>query len=92
MGINLSPPSAKVPDDSSQRQTGVFLADVILPAANLTRASLAAANLIGANLIGANLSGVDLSSSRHLSQQQLEEACGNAHTKLPKGLTTQPCE
>jgi hypothetical protein len=39
-----------------------------------------------ANLIGVNLIGV-----KNLTQKQLDEACGNADTKLPAGLTLKAC-
>ena len=49
------------------------------------------ADLSGAELIEANLSGADLHYSRNLTQTQLDLACGNAETKLPEGLTLEPC-
>jgi hypothetical protein len=58
----------------------------------LTRADLTGANLTGANLLradmnGADLSNADLSDARDLTQEQLDQACGNADTKLSEGLT-----
>lgn len=45
-----------------------------------------------ANLSNANLSGADLSTARDLTQNQLNTACGDAATRLPKGLTITLCK
>jgi hypothetical protein len=57
----------------------------------LRGADLRNADVRDANLIGADLSGANLSAVRSLTQTQLDEACGNASTKLPEGLTLKPC-
>ncbi len=62
-----------------------------LGVANLQGAKLLGANLSGANLYGANLSGAKLTEAEHLTQQQLDEACGDKETKLPEGLTIETC-
>lgn len=49
------------------------------------------ANFRGARLRGANISGSDLSNAIGLTQTQLSEACGDAATTLPAGLTTPGC-
>ena len=72
--------------------------------ANLTGASLVNADLTDvrlrlANLSGADLTGADLTTyqfelgGRTLSlvRARLLEACGDANTKLPAGLTVPPC-
>ncbi len=64
--------------------------------ANLQEAKLGGANLQGANLWGANLQGADLrvadlTNTTDLTQEQLDQACGNEETKLPPGLTVKPC-
>lgn len=46
----------------------------------------------GAKFDNANLSGSDFSSAVGLSQSQLNTACGDAETKLPKGLIVVPCK
>lgn len=46
----------------------------------------------GAKFSNANISGADLSSAHGLTQLQLNLACGDAGTKLPKGLTVVPCK
>ncbi|MEM9573129.1 MAG: pentapeptide repeat-containing protein [Pseudomonadota bacterium] len=50
-----------------------------------------ASNLSGANLTGANLSGADLSLAKGLTQAQLNQACGDSSTRLPKGKTIPSC-
>jgi Pentapeptide repeats (8 copies) len=67
------------------------LTDANLRGANLERADLTDATLSRANLSGANLSGANLTDVRNLTQMQLDKACGNANTKLPKGLTIKQC-
>lgn len=44
----------------------------------------------GAQLDGADLSGADLALAK-VSQDQLDEACGDDRTKLPPALTIKPC-
>jgi uncharacterized protein YjbI with pentapeptide repeats len=64
--------------------------------ANLSGASLGGAYLGGAELRGADLSGADLRVDPRvggLTQTQLDEACVDANTKLPDGLTPpKPCQ
>jgi len=67
-----------------------------LGGANLSKAQLGFANLSGADLTQVDLSGADLSDAnlsnvKNLTQAQLDKACGNANTKLPKELTLKPC-
>jgi uncharacterized protein YjbI with pentapeptide repeats len=52
---------------------------------------LSGADLLSATLSGANLSSANLSDVKNLTQTQLDKACGNANTKLPKELTLKPC-
>jgi Pentapeptide repeats (8 copies) len=76
------------------------LTDVNLSGANLIGADLVGADLSRARLFGANLSRADLradltradlsrdlTDAKNLTQEQLDQACGNADTKLPEGLT-----
>ena len=48
-------------------------------------------NFAGATLTGANFSGADLAIARGLTQSQLNLACGDASTRLPKGKTIPTC-
>jgi uncharacterized protein YjbI with pentapeptide repeats len=66
--------------------TNASLAGAFLIDARLTNANLANADLAGADLTGAILDGANLSGARNLRQHQLDRACGNAATVLPKGL------
>jgi uncharacterized protein YjbI with pentapeptide repeats len=59
----------------------------------LARAGARSANLRGANLSVAYLIRANLTGAKNLIQTQLNEACGNNETELPKGLglTLKPC-
>ena len=70
---------------------GVWLQWANLRRADLRRADLKEALLQGADLKGAWLQGADLNNARWLTQEQLDKACGDEHTKLPDGLTIKPC-
>ena len=58
-----------------------------LRGANLRGADLSRATLSRADLSDANLSNANLRAAENLTQEQLDQACGNADTKLPEGLT-----
>jgi uncharacterized protein YjbI with pentapeptide repeats len=62
-----------------------------LGGANLSGARLGFADLRGADLTQVDLSDANLSDVKNLTQAQLDKACGNANTKLPKELTLKPC-
>lgn len=66
--------------------TGAELRGALLIAANLSNCRLAATDLLGADLRDADLRGADLSSAIFLTQPQLEQAIGDAHTVLPSHL------
>ena len=98
-GANLS--GANLEKAELQRAT---LGGATLTGANLTGADLGRTNLVKAKLGDARFSqarmfltrieGVDLSSAAGMVQSQLDTACGNTQTKLPKGLkapATWPC-
>jgi uncharacterized protein YjbI with pentapeptide repeats len=64
--------------------------------ADLTNASfvgsyLVGARFAGANLSGANFSGAELDRAVGLSQRQLNRACGDQATRLPRGLRIPAC-
>lgn len=64
--------------------------------ADLAGANLAHAKLDGADFSGANLSitsfkGTDLRAAKGLTQAQLNQACSDKDTKLPKGMTPKIC-
>lgn len=64
--------------------------------ANLTNASfvgayLEGASFAGATLSGTNLSGAQLTRATGLTQGQLNQACGDGSTILPRGLRIPAC-
>lgn len=64
--------------------------------ADLTHASfvgvyLEGADLTGARLDGANFSGAEMGRARGLTQGQLNHACGDDATQLPRGLRIPRC-
>ncbi|KQR55094.1 pentapeptide repeat-containing protein [Brevundimonas sp. Leaf168] len=64
--------------------------------ANLTNASfvgayLEGASFAGATLSGTNLSGAQLARATGLTQNQLNQACGDGSTVLPRGLRIPAC-
>jgi uncharacterized protein YjbI with pentapeptide repeats len=64
--------------------------------ADLTRASfvgtyLQGANFAGANLSGTNFSGAEMDRASGLTQSQLNRACGDDSTRLPRGLSIPGC-
>lgn len=60
--------------------------------ADFTRASFAHADVTRMDLEDADLSGADLRNARGLTQAQLDQACGDRHTRLPRGLTIARCD
>jgi uncharacterized protein YjbI with pentapeptide repeats len=63
--------------------SGAFLTEADLSDAILFRADLSGADLSEANFAAANLSGANLIGAMHLDQAQLEQARGDATTRLP---------
>jgi len=59
--------------------------------ATFVGAYLEGARLSGANLAGANFSGAEMDRASGLTQAQLNKACGDASTKLPRGLRIPDC-
>jgi hypothetical protein len=54
--------------------------------ANLQEADLREAQLQGADLKGAQLQGADFEGAKNLTQDRINTACVDEHTKLPQGL------
>jgi len=76
--------------------TGANLSDADLAGADLSNGRFRLTMFVNANLEGAKLHGADLSAAsllqaRGLTQAQLDAACGSKSTKLPDGLSIQPC-
>ena len=85
IGANLSDAGLVGADLSYAMLLDANLTGADLTEANLSRADLTGAARSGAILLDANLTGADLSGAK-LTQTQLDEACGDANTKLPEGL------
>lgn len=60
--------------------------------ADFTRANFADADVTRMNFEDANLSGADLRHARGLTQAQLDQACGDRHTRLPRSLRVGRCD
>ncbi len=72
----------------------IFLTNANLQGADLRGANLEGAFLYYANLKGARLEGADFTDARGLTLEQLDEACGEDETRLPKYLADyqmEPC-
>jgi uncharacterized protein YjbI with pentapeptide repeats len=63
-----------------------------LSGANLAHADVDGADFTGANFTITSIKGTDLRKVKGLTQQQLDEACGDADTKAPAGLTVRLCD
>ena len=59
--------------------------------ATFVGAYLQGANFSGATLSGANFSGAEMDRAVGLSQHQLNSACGDGTTQLPRGLAIPAC-
>ncbi len=59
--------------------------------ADFTRAEFDHADVTSMRFDDANLSGADLRETRGLTQAQLSNACGDARTRLPRGLRVPRC-
>lgn len=75
---------------------GAVLSGANFSGADLTNASfvgayLEGANLSGAKLTGTNFSGAEMNHVFGLTQGQLNGACGDSATQLPRGLRIRPC-
>ena len=72
--------------------TGADMADANLTNATFVGSYMQGANLRGAILDGANFSGAEMDKAQGLSQRQLDRACGDDTTTLPRGLRVPACK
>ena len=63
----------------------------VLSSASFADANLTNASFVGTYLEGANFSGAEMSRAVGLTQRQLDTACGDEATSLPRGLRIHPC-
>jgi uncharacterized protein YjbI with pentapeptide repeats len=71
---------------------GVNFAGADMTNATMVGVDLVGANFRGAKLIGVNFSGAEMAEAVGLTQAQLDEACGDESTKLPKRLHIPKCK
>ena len=81
--------------------TGAYLREAIMTDASLSDSDMRGAYFYGAKLDnayfgtaqldGADFSHADLVGAQGLTQAQLDTACGDLETRLPEGLTIEPC-
>jgi len=76
---------------------GALFSSVNFAGADMTNSTfvgafLEGANFRGARLAGANFAGAQMSKAVGLSQSQLNEACGDEKTTLPRGLHIPACK
>lgn len=71
---------------------GALLSEARLDGADLQGTDFSGADFSGTQIYGANLRGAILTGVRNLTQAQLDTACGDGRTQLPKGLTVQLCK
>ena len=71
--------------------TGANFAGADLTNASFVGAYLEGANFRGARMAGANFSGAEMDRAVGLTQAQLNAACGDGSTQLPRGLRIRSC-
>jgi hypothetical protein len=71
--------------------TAVNFRNADLSGANLAHAILDGADFTNAKLAITSFKGTDLTRAKGLTQHQLDEACGDADTKAPAGLSVHTC-
>ncbi|MEL8055773.1 MAG: pentapeptide repeat-containing protein [Pseudomonadota bacterium] len=90
-GVNLSGSDLSIANLFGARLNRCNLSGADLKSAAAVGTYFGSSNLSGTDLKGANLSGADLSRASGLTQSQLNKACGDATTRLPKGLRIPRC-
>lgn len=88
---NFSRADLSIANMYGMRATGANFARANLSQASMVGGYFSSANFAGAVLTGANLSGAEAAGARGLTQGQLNGACGDATTELPRGLHIAPC-
>jgi uncharacterized protein YjbI with pentapeptide repeats len=91
-GTNLSRTDLRDVNAYAGRFTSASFAGANLTNATFVGTFLGGANFKGATLEGANFGGAEMGSARGLSQAQLNKACGDGSTIVPKGLHIPSCK
>jgi uncharacterized protein YjbI with pentapeptide repeats len=84
---------AKLVDAHCQRAQfgGASLRQADVRGADFRRANFSNADVSRANFDRANIAGADLRSAEGLTQAQLDRACGDAATRVPRGMQVRRC-
>ena len=90
-GANFDGANATLMCMSFANFKGASFRGTVLDAANLASAKLDGADLTGAHTSITSFLGTDLTHVKGLTQAQLDVACGDAATKVPKGLKVHFC-
>ncbi len=90
--VNLADANLSKTNLTGADLTGAILTEAYLRGAHLRGADLGKANLTKAYLRGADLRRANLEGVKNLTQAQLNQACVDENTTLPKDLTRpKPC-
>lgn len=90
-GTNFSRTDLRDVNAYAARFTGGNFAGANLTNATFVGTYLGGANFAGATLDGTNFGGAEMATARGLTQGQLNKACGDASTLLPRGLHIPSC-
>jgi hypothetical protein len=71
--------------------SGSAFAEANFSGADLRNANFNEADITGATFAEANIAGANLETVRGLTQRQLNTACGDLHTRVPRGLRVRIC-
>jgi uncharacterized protein YjbI with pentapeptide repeats len=72
--------------------SGSEFAEANFSGADLRGVRFALADVTSANFSGANIAGADLETAEGLTQRQLNAACGDYTTRVPRGMRVRECE
>ena len=86
-GADLSDGDFDRNDFTGAKLAGADFTGAILPRSLFSGATLSGTSLTGAFLYKSRFEGVDLSAVKGLTQDQLDQTCGDQATKLPTGLS-----
>ena len=89
--MNLSGANLSVSNLFGARFNRTNFSNADLQNASAVGTFFGSSTLTGANLAGANLSGADMKLVRGLTQAQLNRACGDDSTQLPRDMSLPSC-